>query len=115
MDSLGTPVTEALTSRTCAVTGCEGDTKPTRPISDKTVITFLIVLLFVLQSYSITMHKIVVAITGASGSIYASLLLQKLLAIRQQWQELSVVITNNAKLVWKTELGSENYQDLDVS
>ena len=60
------------------------------------------------------MHKIVVAITGASGSIYASLLLQKLLAIRQQWQELSVVMTNNAKLVWKTELGSENYNDLDV-
>lgn len=60
------------------------------------------------------MHKIVVAITGASGSIYASLLLQKLLAIRPQWQELSVVMTNNAKLVWKTELNNENYQDLDV-
>src|SRR5690349_22105427 len=56
------------------------------------------------------MHKIVVAITGASGSIYASLLLEKLLAIRPQWQELSVVMTNNAKLVWKTELGNENYE-----
>jgi flavin prenyltransferase len=56
------------------------------------------------------MHKIVVAITGASGSIYASLLLEKLLAIQSQWQELSVVMTNNAKLVWKTELGNENYE-----
>jgi flavin prenyltransferase len=56
------------------------------------------------------MHKIVVAITGASGSIYASLLLEKLLAIKSQWQELSVVMTDNAKLVWKTELGKENYE-----
>ena len=56
------------------------------------------------------MHKIVVAITGASGSIYASLLLQKLFAIKSQWDELSVVMTNNAKLVWKTELGHENYE-----
>src|SRR5215213_8178979 len=56
------------------------------------------------------MHKIVVAITGASGSIYASLLLEKLLAIKSQWAELSVVMTNNAKLVWKTELGNEKYE-----
>jgi 4-hydroxy-3-polyprenylbenzoate decarboxylase len=60
------------------------------------------------------MHKIVVAITGASGSIYASLLLEKLLAIRSQWQELSVVMTNNAKLVWKTELGNENYEHAGI-
>ncbi|HEY0677827.1 MAG TPA: UbiX family flavin prenyltransferase [Chitinophagaceae bacterium] len=60
------------------------------------------------------MHKIVVAITGASGSIYASLLIEKLLAIRSQWQELSVVMTDNARLVWKTELGNENYNDYDV-
>jgi 4-hydroxy-3-polyprenylbenzoate decarboxylase len=53
------------------------------------------------------MHKIVVAITGASGSIYAKLLLDKLLLLKEQWSELSVVITENAKLVWKTELGSE--------
>lgn len=56
------------------------------------------------------MHKIVIAITGASGSIYASLLLEKLLTVKSQWQELSVVMTNNAKLVWKTELGNENYE-----
>ena len=59
------------------------------------------------------MHKIVVAITGASGSIYAKLLLDKLLAITEQWNELSVVMTENAKLVWKTELDSDpdNYRD----
>jgi flavin prenyltransferase len=53
------------------------------------------------------MHKIVVTITGASGSIYAKLLLDKLLQIKDQWAELSVVITPNARLVWQTELLEE--------
>ncbi len=57
------------------------------------------------------MHKIVVAITGASGSIYAKLLLDKLYGIKEQWTELSVVMTENAKLVWKTELDN---QDFDI-
>lgn len=60
------------------------------------------------------MHKIVVAISGASGSIYASLLIKKLLSIRQQWQELAIVMTDNAKLVWKTELGNEDYTGYDA-
>ena len=60
------------------------------------------------------MHKIVVAITGASGSIYPKLLLQKLLAKKEQWTELSVVMTNNAREVWKTELDNEEYNDLPV-
>ena len=55
------------------------------------------------------MNKIVIAITGASGSIYAKLLLEKLLAIRGQWQELSVILTDNAKEVWKTEMDDTNY------
>ena len=56
------------------------------------------------------MQKIVVAITGASGSLYAKLLLEKLLQIRAQWQEVSVVMSTNARDVWKTELGDEVYQ-----
>ncbi len=55
------------------------------------------------------MRKIVVAITGASGSIYAKQLLDKLLATKNQWQELSVVMTDNAKKVWETELGNGSY------
>lgn len=55
------------------------------------------------------MHKIVVAITGASGSIYARLLLSKLTAIEEQWESLAIVMTGNAKEVWKTELGNEDY------
>jgi 4-hydroxy-3-polyprenylbenzoate decarboxylase len=57
------------------------------------------------------MKKIAVAITGASGSIYAKLLLQKLSGLKNQLTELSVVMTENAKEVWRTELRDENYQD----
>ncbi|WP_208419932.1 UbiX family flavin prenyltransferase [Paraflavitalea devenefica] len=57
------------------------------------------------------MHKIVLAITGASGSIYPKLLIQKLLTIPAQWQELAIVMTENAKQVWETELGNTDYKD----
>ena len=60
------------------------------------------------------MHKIVVAITGASGSVYAQLLINKLLAIKEQWSELAVVMTENAREVWRTELDNENYKGLPV-
>ncbi len=49
------------------------------------------------------MHKIVLAITGASGSLYAKLLLDKLLLIKDQWQELSVTITEIATKIGKTD------------
>jgi len=57
------------------------------------------------------MKKISIAITGASGSIYARLLLEKISLLKEQVKELSVVMTDNAKLVWKTELGNENYDN----
>jgi flavin prenyltransferase len=55
------------------------------------------------------MKKIAVAITGASGSIYARLLLHKLEVLKDQLSELSIVMTDNAKQVWETELGDQNY------
>jgi 4-hydroxy-3-polyprenylbenzoate decarboxylase len=60
------------------------------------------------------MKKTVVAITGASGSIYAKILLEKLLLAKDQWTDLSVVMTENAKLVWQTELDNEAYKDYPV-
>ena len=58
------------------------------------------------------MKKIAVAITGASGSIYAQLLFRKLEALSAQLSELSLVMTDNAQLVWQTELGNDSYQDI---
>ena len=55
------------------------------------------------------MKKTVIAITGASGSVYASRLLEKLSRLKGQWEELSVVMTVNAREVWKTELSNEKW------
>lgn len=60
------------------------------------------------------MKKTVVAITGASGSIYAKVLLDKLTLLKDQWNELSLVMTENAREVWKTELGNESYKNFSL-
>ncbi len=60
------------------------------------------------------MQKIIVAITGASGSIYAAVLLKKLLQAKEHIDELSVVMTPNAKEVWQTELGNDSYASFPV-
>lgn len=57
-------------------------------------------------------HRIVVAITGASGSIYARQLLQKLAALKGQVEEVAIVMTDNATTVWRTELGEDSYTNL---
>jgi flavin prenyltransferase len=57
------------------------------------------------------MRKIVVAATGASGSIYFKLLLDKLSVIQQQWDDVSVVVSDNAVSVWETELGAPMQHD----
>jgi flavin prenyltransferase len=56
-------------------------------------------------------NKIAIAITGASGSVYAKVLLDKLLLLKEQYEELSIVMSNNAKEIWKAELGNEEYLD----
>ncbi|HQV05895.1 MAG TPA: UbiX family flavin prenyltransferase [Chitinophagaceae bacterium] len=57
------------------------------------------------------MRKIVVAITGASGSIYAKILLDKLISAKNQWEDVSVIMSANAKDVWQTELQNEAYKN----
>jgi len=52
------------------------------------------------------MRKIVVAVTGASGSLYVRLLLEKLAALREQWDSVAVVMSENAREVWQTEQGN---------
>lgn len=56
-------------------------------------------------------YKIAVAITGASGSIYAKILLDKLQLLSNQFEEVSVVMSENAKDVWQHELGNTEYKN----
>jgi flavin prenyltransferase len=55
--------------------------------------------------------KIVVAITGASGSVYADVLLQKLAALKNQIAHVGIVMSDNAKLIWKSERTNESWND----
>jgi flavin prenyltransferase len=59
------------------------------------------------------MNKIIVAVSGASGSIYAKNLLDKLFLIKSQWTDLGIIITDNAKLVWETEIGKNSYNNYE--
>ena len=56
-------------------------------------------------------RKIVVAVTGASGAIYARLLLNKLQQLDSQVAEVGVVMSDNARQVWKLELDNEDYNN----
>ncbi|MBL7913288.1 MAG: UbiX family flavin prenyltransferase [Bacteroidia bacterium] len=58
-----------------------------------------------------TKHKIAVAVTGASGSVYAKVLLDKLVLLQEQVQEISVVMSDNAKDIWQFELGNDGYKN----
>lgn len=60
-------------------------------------------------------NRIILAITGASGAIYAKLLMDKLLAIKDQWEAVGVVMSTNAKEVWSTELENEEYKNYPFS
>ena len=55
-------------------------------------------------------NKIVIAITGASGSIYAKLLLEELAKLKNQFEEIGIIMSDNAKTVWEFELGNEDYK-----
>lgn len=56
--------------------------------------------------------KIAVAITGASGSIYAKVLLQKLQQLDQQLTEVGLVWSDNARTVWEHETGDKSYEQI---
>ena len=58
----------------------------------------------------VSMKKIVIAITGASGSVYAKLLLEKLQQLDHQIAEVAIVMSDNAKQVWQFELDNQDYE-----
>ena len=58
-------------------------------------------------------NKVIVAVTGASGSIYAKVLLAKLQGLKDQVDEVGVVMSDNARHVWEHELGNKEYADFE--
>ncbi len=51
------------------------------------------------------MKKIVVAISGSSGAIYAKVLLDKLVGLQEQTEAVGVVMSLQCSLNWELEIG----------
>ena len=57
------------------------------------------------------MTKIAIGIGGSSGSIYAKVLLDKLVTLQDQLEAVGVVMSDNAKFNWEYELGEKSYEN----
>jgi 4-hydroxy-3-polyprenylbenzoate decarboxylase len=57
-------------------------------------------------------HKIIVAITGASGAVYAKVLLDKLEQLMSQIETVGVVMSDNAREVWNLELKNNDFEKI---
>ncbi len=55
--------------------------------------------------------KLIVALGGSSGSVYAKLLFDRLQQISDQWSRIGVVASDNAKLNWNIELPNHSLTD----
>jgi 4-hydroxy-3-polyprenylbenzoate decarboxylase len=52
-------------------------------------------------------NKIILAITGASGSIYALKLLERLSTLKAPPSEIAVIFSDTAKEIWEYETGQK--------
>jgi len=52
-------------------------------------------------------RKIILAITGASGSVYPKRMLERLSALKNPPSEIAVVLSDTAKEIWKHETGKD--------
>ena len=59
-----------------------------------------------------TKMKLAVGVTGASGAVYAKVLFDKLTEYQEQFADISIVFTENAKDVWEFELENDDYKNL---
>ena len=55
-------------------------------------------------------NKVIVAVTGASGAVYAQVLLKKLELLNTQVKEVGLVMSTNARAVWQHELGNSDFE-----
>jgi 4-hydroxy-3-polyprenylbenzoate decarboxylase len=58
-------------------------------------------------------RKIILAITGASGSIYAEKLLDKLVSLKNPPAGIAVVFSDNAKAIWEHETAKKPAKEYD--
>ena len=64
-----------------------------------------------MKDLEIKMRKIVLAITGASGSIYAYKLLERLHEIQAPVKEIAVIFSDTGKQIWESEIGSKFHNE----
>ena len=60
-----------------------------------------------MKNLQIRNRKIILAITGASGSIYALKLLEKLQQLKSPPEEIAVIFSDTAKEIWEAETGQK--------
>lgn len=58
-------------------------------------------------------HKVVVAVGGSSGAIYAKVLFDRLVQLKDQWEKVGVVMSDNARYNWELELGDRSYENYE--
>jgi len=63
--------------------------------------------MFQLAKMNLPERKIIVAVTGASGSVYAMKLLEQLCGLKEAPKEIAVIFSDNAKGIWRYETGRE--------
>jgi flavin prenyltransferase len=54
--------------------------------------------------------KVIIAVGGSSGAIYAKVLMDRLLTLKNQWEAVGVVLSDNAKFNWEYELGNRDFE-----
>ena len=64
-----------------------------------------------MMDFSKENRKIILAITGASGSIYAFKLLGRLHELRAPVKEIAVIFSDTGKEIWETEIGSKFHDE----
>jgi flavin prenyltransferase len=57
------------------------------------------------------MKKVVLCISGSSGSIYAKILMDRLAQLEEQWEAVGVVMSGNAIVNWELEIGPPNFEN----
>lgn len=64
-----------------------------------------------MKDFKVQKRKIVLAITGASGSIYAYKLLGRLHEIQAPVEEIAVIFSDTGKEIWESEIGSKFHNE----